>query len=245
MPKSDLFINPPLMNAAGSLGFAPDQRSGRDWSRLGAFVTNPISSGRRSPAQGTRFAPYPGGFLLHTGYPNPGFNAALRRYAPTWRRSPLPVIVHLLAQNPEEAASMLRRLEGREGVMGIELGLPPGVESEAARRLVEAAQGEVALIVRLPLEQALELAPAVIAAGAAAVSLGAPRGVLPDADGRLVEGRLYGPAVFPQALQAVRQLARLELPVIACGGVYTERHASLLLEAGATAVQLDASLWMG
>jgi len=244
MPKADLFFTPPFMNAAGSLGFAPDRRRRSDWSRFGAFVTNPISFGRRSPAQGTRFVAYPGGFLLHTGYPNPGFSAALQRYAQSWERSPLPVIVHLLAQSPGEAASMLRRLEGREGVMGVELGLPPGVTGDAARLLVEASQGELVLIVRLPMEQALELAPVVFAAGAAAVSLGAPRGALPDATGRVIEGRLYGPAVFPLALQVVRQLARLDVPVIASGGLYSERKANLFLDAGAAAVQWDARLWL-
>ena len=48
-------LTPPLMNAAGSLGFAPDMRTPVDMSKLGAFITNPISLGPRSPAQGKRF----------------------------------------------------------------------------------------------------------------------------------------------------------------------------------------------
>jgi dihydroorotate dehydrogenase (NAD+) catalytic subunit len=182
--------------------------------------------------------------LLHTGYPNPGLTAALQRFAPAWSRSSLPVIVHLLAQNPDEVAHMLRRLEGKEGVQGIELSLPPDIEMEAARGLVQAALGEIVLIVRLPMEQALELAPFVIAAGAAAVSLGPVRGALTDGTGKVVEGRLYGPSVFPLALQVTRQLARLNLPVIAAGGVYTEQNIRQLLDASAAAVQLDASLWL-
>lgn len=245
MPKYDLEISPPVLNAAGSLGFAPDRRSGQDWTRFGAFVTNPISMKARSPAQGARCLPFAGGFLLHTGYPNPGFRAALTRYAPVWGRGELPVFVHLLAERPDELAEMARRLETVEGVMGIELGLPPGLDEAAARQMVEAALGELALIVRLPFEQALELGRGVIEAGAAAVSLGAPRGMLPGLEGRRVEGRLYGPAVFPQALQLTRQLAEQGLPLIAGGGVYSDEQAAAMLAAGARAVAWDAALWLG
>ena len=241
MPKYDFGLSQPLMNAAGSLGFAPERRAAVDWSRFGAFVTNPISLGPRSPAQGTRCAFYPGGFLLHTGYPNPGLSAVLRRFSEAWRRSPLPVIVHLLGQSAEEAAAAVRRLEGLEGVIGIELGLPPRTNATAAQEFVAAAAGELQLIVRLPLEQALELAPVVTAAGAAAVSLGAPRGALPAPDGRMIEGRLYGPAVFPLALHVVRELAGGM--VIGGGGVYEEEQIQAMLEAGAAAVQVDAALW--
>lgn len=243
MPKVDFGITPPLMNAAGSLGFAPDRKAALDWRRLGAFVTNPFSLGERSPAQGTRFLPFAGGFLLHTGYPNPGLRQGIRCYAAAWKRSSQPVIVHILGQSPAEAAETVQRLEGMENVIGVELGLPPGIDEHGTRALVQAALGEMLLIIRLPFEQALALAPVALEAGAAAVSLGAPRGALPGPDGKLVEGRLYGPAVFPQALHMVRSLARLEIPLIGGGGVYRETDVQAMLEAGASAVQIDAAWW--
>ncbi len=156
--KLDLSFDPPWMNAAGSLGFAPDRRGPVDLARLGAFVTNPISLEPRSPAHGTRYAAYPGGFLLHTGYPNPGLRAVIRRYGEGWGRSPLPVLVHLLCRQVDELALAVRRLEGLPGVAGIELGLPPEIEAGQALRLAQAAAGELPLVLRLPLERALELA---------------------------------------------------------------------------------------
>ena len=48
--KRDLYFSKPLMNAAGSLGFAPDMRLGIPFDSLGAFVTNPISLRSRKPA---------------------------------------------------------------------------------------------------------------------------------------------------------------------------------------------------
>src|SRR3972149_4838806 len=110
--KRDFALRLPLMNAAGFLGFAPDVRGPLNLERLGVFITNPVSLEPRTPAHGTRWLAYPGGFLLHTGHPNPGLKAVLRRYAGRWRRSPLPVVVHLLTHRLEELAWMVRRLEG-------------------------------------------------------------------------------------------------------------------------------------
>lgn len=243
MSKYDLFFSPPYMNAAGSLGFAPDLRGPLDLAQFGAFVTHPLSLGPRTPAQGQRWAGFPGGFLLHTGYPNPGLSAAIRRYAGYWARSPLPILVSLLPQDPGEAAAMMERLEGLPGVMGLEVSLPPAVQPEEAAALVAASSGELPVVARLPLEQALLLAPAVLAAGAAAVSLGPPRGALPGPQGRLVHGRLYGPALFPQALSTVRSLTAAGHPVIAAGGIYNPEAAAAMLAAGALALQLDTVLW--
>jgi pyridoxal biosynthesis lyase PdxS len=116
--------------------------------------------------------------------------------------------------------------------------------------------GELPLIVSLGWEQALELGPRVMQAGAIAVSLSAPRGTLPypaasvpDAQAtepvKLVSGRLYGPGLFPQALDVVRNASRLGLPVIGAGGVYSMEQAGAMLAAGAMGVQVDSALWRG
>ena len=244
MAKYDLAFASPLINAAGTLGFAPAAHARQELSGLGAFVTDPVSLGRRTPAHGPRCLPHPGCFLLHTGYPNPGLSAVLRRHAAGWARAALPVIVHLLAQRVAELPDMLQRLEGLEGLAGLEVGLPPEVDAEAAAAFTQAAAGELPVIIRLPLERAAELAPAVIAAGAAAVSLAPPRGALPlGKNAGVVEGRLYGPAVYPLALAAVRAIAGQGLPVIGAGGVYTPEQARAMLASGALAFQLEGIIW--
>jgi len=245
MSKVDLFLTLPVMNAAGSLGFAPEPEGPVDLDRLGAFVTNPVSMQRRSPSRDRHYAPFPGGFLLHTGNPNPGFREVIRRYQARWKHSPLPVIVNLLAEHPETLASMVTQLEGIEGVIGVEVNLPPAVDSQTAVDLAQAAAGELPVIVRLPMERALELAEALAGSGVAALSLGPARGTLPDPQGSPRRGRLYGQALFPQALHTVSLLAQGLLPVIGAGGVYGQAEVEAMLEAGAIAVQLDAVLWRG
>jgi dihydroorotate dehydrogenase (NAD+) catalytic subunit len=243
MRKYDLEISPPLMNSAGSLGFVPESSGPIDLAQLGAFITNPISYQKRTPARRRTCQPYPGGYLLHSGYPNPGLKAAIRRYAVRWARSPIPIIVHLLAENVESISRMVPHLEELEGVMGIELGLPPSVDLQSAQELVQAALGELPLIVRLPVEKAGIYAQSLSNSSISAISLGPPRGALYDSQGQSVRGRLYGPAIFPQALASVQEASSGGVPVIAAGGVYKQLQVEALIEAGAVAVQLDAVLW--
>jgi dihydroorotate dehydrogenase (NAD+) catalytic subunit len=138
---------------------------------------------------------------------------------------------------------MVRRLEAEEGIAGFELGLPPGIDPDSARALIRAARGELPLVVKIPVDQAADMAALAAVAGADAVSLAARRGVLPDREGKLVQGRLYGPALFPQALLSVKTAASCGIPVIAGGGVYAAWQAQAMLANGAAAVQLDGVLW--
>ncbi len=243
MAKHDLAFDPPIMNAAGTLGFAPNLHSDVDWSELGAFVTNPISLTARTPAHGRRFVAYPGGFLLHTGFPNPGLSSILRHYARHWHDSPVPVIVHLLAHSAGELAGMVRRLENVEGVSGLEVGVTSDVNTEMVAAYAHAAGGELPVIMQLPMERCVELAARAIEAGAASVSLAPPRGLLPSLEGKLIQGRLYGPAILPMALRVVRELKQLGIPSIGAGGIYKQKQLDAVLAAGATAAQLDSVIW--
>ncbi len=248
MFKQDLALRSPLTNAAGALGFAPDARIAVEWSDFGAFITNPLSLRPRTPAAQPELLPYPGGFLLHSGWPNPGFSAALKQYAPRWAASKIPVIVHLMADYPEETAQMAQKLEGLENVAAVELGFAPSLASDILLLTLEMSLGELPLIVSLPWEQVPALGPQIIQAGAIAISLAAPRGALnagTGVDERLVTGRLYGPGLFPQSLEIVRNAAQLGLPVIGAGGVYSKENARVMLAAGAISVQVDTVLWRG
>lgn len=251
MSKIDLSFQNPIMNAAGSLGFSPDFKSRIDLSNFGAFVTNPVSWLPRAPAKGIRTKSFTGGLLLHTGYPNPGMRAVLRHHAKHWARSPIPIIVHLLASDAVTLGRMVQQLEGMEGVMGIEVGLPPEADPNLVDESIQAAVGELPVILRLPLESVLSihgrtpLLEVITSRGISAVSLAPPRGTVADRDGSLVSGRLYGPAQGPLVLTVVKHLVGLFPAVIAGGGIYTCTDVDILLAAGAMAVQLDTVLWSG
>lgn len=246
------------MNAAGSLGFVPDLRVLGELGdlNLGAFVTNPISLRPRLPTAQPAVIEYPGGFLLHTGLPNPGFHAALKKYSAKWTRSELPVIVHLMADRPEETQQIVRMLEAHENVMAVELGFAPLLADDIILLTLEMCLGELPLIFSLPVEQVLSLGPRLMQEGAQAISIAAPRGATltpnpplrgasrsPEGRGGFITGRLFGPSLFPQTLSVVESAAKLGIPVIGAGGVWTKENVDALIAVGALAAQVDAALW--
>lgn len=241
--KRDLYFSKTLMNAAGSLGFTPDTRTGISLEPFGAFVTNPFSLRPRLPAAKPELIEYPGGFMLHTGLPNPGMSTGLKKYSAKWSRADLPIIVHLMADRPEETQRMVRMLESQENVMAAELGFAPLLADDIFLLTLEMCVGELPLIFSLPVEQVLSLGPRLVQAGAQAISISAPRGALVTENSSLITGRLYGPSLFPQTLETVSNAAKLGLPIISSGGVWSKENADALLSVGALAVQVDAVLW--
>lgn len=243
--KQELPLEPGWMNAAGMLGFSPPVQYWLNEPPQ-AYVTPPVSAMRRLPAQNRTIIPYTGGFLLHTGLPNPGFNAVLKRYARRWARSSLPIWVHLLAEDVASVQRMTARLEASEGVAAVELSLPVNANVEEKLALLQAAAGELPLILSVPLDQAREAwVLHAVEMGVQCLTISAPRGRLVARDGNLVEGRLYAPGLFPLALEALANWrGKVQNILLGCG-VFTARDYRTALAAGADAVQLDAVLWRG
>jgi len=241
--KKELDLGKPLMNAAGSLGFTPDRRAPVPWDELGAFVSNPLSLRPRAATRNPAMLEYPGGFLLHTGLPNPGFDATLRQFGRRWQEAPIQIIPHLMADRPEETQSMVRALEGVDNIGAVELGFAPLLADDIIMLAIDMSRGELPLILNLPAEQVLRTGVKAMEHGAAAVSMAPPRGALAR-DGQTVSGRLFGPSLYPLALDAVRSAAKAGIPIIGAGGVASEEQARAMIEAGAMAVQMDFVLWL-
>ena len=232
-----------LMNAAGMLGFAPDAQGKVLWKGFDAFITNPISARRRRAARQAEKLDFPGGTLMHSGLPNHGINASLKAYSGRWAKAEVGIIVNLLGEEAQALRGMVERVEELENVLSIEVSLGGELSPEMVRELCQAAVGELPIIASIAVERALELGPVAVEAGAEVISLGAARGSLPNADGELVSGRLYGPGQLPRALWVTRELATGGLRVVGGGGVYRAEDARAMLAAGALAVQVDTVLW--
>lgn len=244
-PGAELDLGSGWMNAAGMLGFAPPPVWPLPVAPV-AFVTNPISYKPRYPAVNRNLIVFPGGVLLHSGSPNPGFARVLKDFSKRWSRSEVPVWVHILGEDPAGVQAMVRKLEDIDGVRAIELGLPPKQNPVDWLDMIQAAVGELPLVLNIPLDCSdstwLQTAAK---AGVSAISLGAPRGSVRGVDGSILQGRIYGPALMPQTLMAVNRLKGIGIPIIAGGGVFGPGDMHTLLDAGAVCVQLDLALWRG
>lgn len=239
---NELGLSSPWMNTVGFGGFMPHNASG-DLLSFGGFVTNPVSLLPRSPAGNRSVIEYPGGFLLHTGYPNPGLKRVIKTYAKKWERLTMPVWMHLLVSSTYDGQEMIAQLEGLENVAAVELGLPPEFSIIKQLELIEACMGELPVLVCLPLDGfERELVEKVAELGIAGVVVTAPRGVVLK-DGKVIEGRLYGPGLHPQMMAALRRLNGIYIPIVAGCGIFSVDQGEAALSAGAAAVQVDGWHW--
>ena len=100
------------------------------------------------------------------------------------------------------------------------------------------------LLVKLPLDIAVEVAEIAVESTADALVIGVPpMGSAQTPAGERVDGYLYGPALHSLVLpniQIIREL--VEVPIVAVGGIHSLADAQAFLAAGATAVQIDSLL---
>jgi dihydroorotate dehydrogenase len=242
---ASLQLKRPYLNSSGMLGFSPRKQL-PCLSGMGAFITNPISFHRRSVARDRTLLQFPGGVLIHTGMPNPGFATCIKKYSPLWKRSPLPVWVHLEGGDAAEMQHMSQVLEECEGVTALEVDLARVKDAHAWRDVLNACSSKLLLAVQVGSASMEDEKIALLKErDVCAISLAPARGTMPDPNGQLVSGRLYGAAFFPQTLKAIQQLVLSGIPVIAAGGIFDLAQADLCLQAGAVAVKFDLALWKG
>ena len=225
------------------MDFRPDLRAALDWDSLGAFITNPISLRRRLPTETPALIEYPGGVLIHSGLPNPGFRRLLRQCSRSWMLSPLPIIMNLMADRPEETRAMVIALEAQENILAVELSFAPlladdiillAVEMRSVRFRSSSASRQTSYCVSDPLSRRAVQPPS---------ASRPPRGTLLYR-GTPVSGRLFGPGLYPMSLELVRSACKLGLTMIASGGVTSQQDAETMLSVGAVAVQIDIGLWL-
>lgn len=237
------------MAAAGILGFGDQYRDLVKLEKLGAFVTSPVTYTPWSPAAGTRVVPLDAGVLMHTGLPNPGISKVMAKYRMLWKEMTLPVILHMVVTSVEHIRKCASRVEAEDAVDAIELGLGEDHDWKETEQIVAGAvrNTEKPILVRVHLQDPLDVAQAAAGAGAGAiVACAPPRGTARDPlTGLLVSGRVYGPTVKPLTLRVVEQLTeKLDIPIIGAGGIHSPDDARDYIELGAKAVQVDSVTWI-
>jgi dihydroorotate dehydrogenase (NAD+) catalytic subunit len=250
------------MTASGTFGYGTEPAHAFDIRRLGAIVCKGTTLKPREGNPQPRIAETPAGMLNAIGLENIGLEALVRDKAPVWKGWSVPVIVNIAGESIEEYAEMARRLDGVEGIAGIEVNIScPNVKSGGAEfgtdaKTAAAVTGAVRKATSLPVLVKLTpntadivgIAGAVAAAGADALPVINPlkgRAIAIRTRKPLlgnVTGGLSGPAVKPVALAMVYAVsAAVDVPVVGCGGIGTAEDALEFIMAGASAVQVGTA----
>ena len=252
--KLGLALTNPILLACGVIGYGDALTPGLDLSRLGGFVTAPVTR-RPVHSQPPWVVEVPGGLLWQRGRWNPGIRNVLRDHATLWRRSPAPVIVHIAGDEPDELAAVAEALEKTPGVAGLEIDLftiqldsifdMADTAAEQVKAVRRAA--DLPLLARLPLSLIDEAIEPVLEAGVDALVLAQPPVGLrldPGTSGT-VRGGMHSPALTPLIAARLAELAGwVGVPLVACGGAHSLEDALTYLAVGAKAVQIDTAVWV-
>ncbi len=257
-----LLLKNPVMTASGTFGYGTEYSELLDVQRLGAIVCKGTTLEPREGNPQPRLKETAAGILNSIGLQNIGVEALIEEEAPRWASWQVPVIVNIAGEYVEDYAKLASRLEGVEGVSGIEVnigcpnvvvgGMEFGTSPKAAAAVTEAVKAATSLpvIVKLTpnVTDITEIALAVEEAGAHAICLiNTLLGMAIDINGREpflgnISGGLSGPAIKPVALYMVYQVAgRVKIPVIGCGGIASAEDALEFIMAGASAIQVGTA----
>ena len=257
-----LLLTNPVMTASGTFGYGTEYAHVFDIQRLGAIVCKGTTSEPRDGNPQPRLAETPCGLLNSIGLQNIGVKALIEEKAPLWASWRVPVIVNIAGETIDDYARLASELDGVAGISGIEVniscpnieagGVEFGVNPELAGRVTAVVKKATSLPIWVKLTpntaDVVEIAVAVVEAGADAVSLiNTLKGMAVDiATRRLLLGNatggLSGPAIKPVALRMVYEVAgAVDVPVIGCGGIAAASDAIEFIMAGASAVQVGTA----
>lgn len=251
----------PVTVGSGTFGFGQEMADFYDLSRLGAVTV-----------KGTSLKPWPGnpyprttetpsGMLNAIGLQNDGVDSFINEKLPFLRKFDVPVIVNVVGHSVEEYAQVAARLDGVEGVHGLEINIScPNVDKcmlfgstpEGTAEVVKAVREKTNLTLITKLSpntgDIVSIARAAVDAGSDALSLiNTLLGMAINPWSKSFKlanrtGGLSGPAVKPVALKMVYDVAQaVDVPIIGMGGIMTGLDAVEFILAGADAVSVGTA----
>jgi dihydroorotate dehydrogenase (NAD+) catalytic subunit len=259
-----LRLDNPVLVASGTFGYGIEYGDVVDVQRLGAICCKGTTLRPRIGNVTPRVTETPAGMLNSIGLQNPGVDAVIERYAPTWVGWQVPVIVNVAGESIEDYIEVAKRLDGVPGVAGIELniscpnvgkgGLQFAIDAEAAGAVTAAVRRatDLPLLVKLSpnVADVRPIAKAIEKAGADAITaINTLSGMAVRADrSRPLLGNIYGglsgPAIKPVALRIVYEVAQVvDIPIVAIGGISELADVLDFLAVGASAVQVGTALF--
>jgi dihydroorotate dehydrogenase (NAD+) catalytic subunit len=259
-----VFLPNPVMTASGTAGHGTELEPYGDLGALGAFVVKSLAAFPWSGNPSPRVHPTTQGMINAVGLQGPGVEAWRRDDLPGLIRSGARVVVSIWGRSVAEYALAAEHLadvgaeviaveanlscpnlEGRRGIFAHDAAL----SAEVVASVVAACACPVWAKLSPNTDRVVEVADAVVAAGAEAVTLiNTVLGMVIDPQTRRPAlgnggGGLSGRAIHAVAVRAVHDVhqALPEVPIVGVGGVADAWDAVELMLAGASAVQVGTA----
>ena len=262
--SSGLWLRAPVMIACGVFGqdgYGEGMPAGSNWQSLGAVVAKTTTLHQRLGNPRPRIAHSPAWTMNSIGLANPGIDAVLRNYAPTWPAWNVPVILSIAGESVDDFHALAAAIDGTPGVAAIEVNVScpnvaggldfaqsPQLTADVVRAVVNATALPVIAKLSPNVTDIVPIAQAAEAAGAHALTLtNTLIGMALDRQAGssvlgAATGGVSGPALKPIALAMVYKTYRaVGVPVIGVGGIESTDDALDYLHAGATAVQIGTA----
>ncbi len=257
-----LRLKNPVLVASGTYGFGEEFDPVMDVGVLGALIVKSVTLEPRPGNPTPRIFETASGMLNSIGLENKGIDVFEKKILPHIRAYDTVRIVNIAGKTVADYVELARRLDGLDGVDGIELNLScpnvtcGGMSFSVHAPLTEEVVAAVRAATRLPLIVKLspnvtdptEIARAAVNGGADALSLintilalavDWRRGRSQLGGGT---GGLSGPAIKPVALRMVWQVARaVKVPIVGIGGIMNAEDCCEFIAAGARAVQVGTA----
>ncbi|MFO7953041.1 MAG: dihydroorotate dehydrogenase [Bacillota bacterium] len=257
-------LKKPVLLASGPAGYGHEYRELLDFKDLGAIIVKGVSLEPWAGNPPPRLVETSCGLLNAVGLQNPGLDYFLKEDLPALQDSGTKIIVNVVGCNVDEYAAVASRLDGKEGIEGLEIniscpnvkagGMAFGTDPEVTARLVEQVRRKTELPLFIKLSPNVTdintMAKAAEAAGADGLTLiNTLAGMLIDTEEQKpllgnTFGGLSGPAIMPVALKMVWQAAgAVKIPVLGMGGINSAVDALQFIMAGARAVAVGTGLF--
>ena len=251
----------PILVASGTFGYAREMAAFVPFSRLGAIIPKTITPQPRIGNPPPRTVEPASGLLNSIGLDNDGLEAFISTHLDYLLGLGTKVIANIAGHDRDEFVRMAERLDACPGLAGLELNIScpnvsGGVDFGSDPAMTAAVVRAVCDATRLPILAKLTpnvtditaIAQAAAEAGADAVTLvNTFQGMAIDWRRRQPilgnsVGGLSGPAIKPMVLKIVWQVARkVQVPIVAVGGIGSIDDVMEFLVAGATAVQIGTA----
>ncbi len=253
----------PVIPASGVFGYGREYEELFPLNKLGGIATKGTTLKLRTGNIAPRIAETPAGMLNSVGLQNPGIDHFIDTDLPYLLTKDLVILANIAGSTPDECAETAAKLEDTDVHMielniscpnvkqgGAAFGTSCEMAAEVTKKVRQATSKPLVVKLSPNVTSIVDIAKAVEYAGADAVSLiNTLLGMRIDINtGRPIlhnnVGGLSGPAVFPIAVRMVWQVAiAVNITVIGMGGVSSGCYAIELMIAGASAVQVGASIF--